>query len=104
MIVDEVAIGPIGTKIPLDQMAIRPNDNRRNGYWTKWLLDEMVIGRNGNWTMWVVDQLMVDEMTLDQMAIRRNGIGRNGNKPRNDVYYKCKSVKVPQRRIESQFI
>ena len=47
MIVDEVVIGPIGKKIPVDQMDIRRNGNRLNGYWTNWLLDEMVIGRNG---------------------------------------------------------
>ena len=34
----------------LDQMGIR------NGYWTKWMLDQMGIGSNGYETKWILDQ------------------------------------------------
>ena len=47
----------------LDQMAII----RPNGYWTKWILDQMDIGPIGYWTKWV----------LDQIDIRPNGYWTN---------------------------
>ena len=38
----------------LDQMAIGLNDFGLDGYWTKWLLDQMTIGPNDNWTEWLL--------------------------------------------------
>ena len=32
---------------------------RRNGYWTKWVLDEMAIRRTDNWTKWVLDEMSI---------------------------------------------
>ena len=37
--------------------------------WTKWLLDEVEIGRSWNWTKWQLDEVSLDEVVLDEMGL-----------------------------------
>ena len=46
-----------------------------NGYWTKWVLNEMGIRPNAIQTKWVLDLLGLDQVCLDQMDSDQMGIG-----------------------------
>ena len=81
-------------------MAIGRIDDRPHGYWTNWLLDEMVIGRNGHWTKWLLDQMAIGrnvvgltgywtKRQLDQMIIGRIGNGRNDVGRNVNLPFKC---------------